>query len=1283
MLNKSHRKGLRIAGITGAVILVLLILLHIWFSYNAKYILQNEVRYESKGKLSLKVKHFSFNYFTRHIEVRTAFLQSTDTLTQPATYKVQFGKLDLQVTSFWPLLFKRKLLIDSIKLYNPQFSIYRWRVDSTTPRKDVSIPREMGRLYNSMLDALNTFGIKRIIISNGRFMLVNKMDPGSKPIVISNIFFNLIRNGNEVESNEYVAREQTIDLSTTNQHITLPNGRHQLSFRNFKLQLFKRRIELDSCTITAQSSDSARSRYTVFFNKLMLVNVDFDALYRYNLIKADSVYCLQPRFQVQLATFARPEKKEKSTGADPKKLLEELAGNLELGYVGVKKAGIHINITGNKTRTFFNSNQDDFEVRGLRVNADSATPVVVNRFDMLVRDYRLYNKDSSSTFRFDSIHVLDNKITLSNFSVTTASSPNEVRSIRDFKIPYFQLIGLNWYDLIFDQNLTAEEAILYNPVIYYKAKPKTAGRRPVGIFHALQTLDSLMTLRKIGFINGQVNMILNPATSFNLQNASIVLNSNDLLESKNATGIKESVELLRFSKGIFHIKDVTAKLTGVNYTGKNLMHMQELAIDNASNTVQAVANDVWLENLFLDEASASVKLKGVRWNNATVALQGIKNTSPSTKQGTARLSVQNLSGANTAFTFTGKGKKLHAYINTVAADNIEKEANKPVTIDNLQLNGQQLTFSNGATTAAVRQYTVRDKAPSVFTSVRIEKETPTDTVRVTVPRIVFTPDINSVLAKNTYVPSVQLLQPDIYISKTVAANSTDERLVSPGWRIGHMAAAQPSLEFTLSRSDSIIHIALPRCESGRLEITGLQHGTKGWTADQLELHNEALTYTKPNGEIIGVKEGTISTTLSDIQINAAKGKPVWSALVHSFQIDNPYEFTVGKNKNKLSFSSGSFGNLRLSSSYIGDFSKLLKNNLAIWLRTKNGQYIDSATTIKWFNSDYDATKKRVTLDSFLYRPTPSRDSVMANSTYQTDYITLTTGHIDVTDFNLEKYSKDSAMQAGTIAINQPTITIYRDKRLPFKAGAVKPLPTAMIQQLNFPVQIKKIELRTGYLSYTELSGKTGAEGTVTLSDIKATLSHIKNRNLKTDDSLKLSLDAYLLDSAKIRLRVHEAYLDSLNTFRMTLRMTPTSLNFLNSVLVPLSNVKIVSGKIDSLQLRALGQEYLALGEMAMYYHNLKIQLVKDGNPDKTTFLTRTVSFLANTFIIKKNNNGRRGLAYFERLRNRSFFNYIIKITFSGMATNIGAKSNKKYMRKYRKMLDQQQLPPLDFDLLEP
>jgi len=96
----------------------------------------------------------------------------------------------------------------------------------------------------------------------------------------------------------------------------------------------------------------------------------------------------------------------------------------------------------------------------------------------------------------------------------------------------------------------------------------------------------------------------------------------------------------------------------------------------------------------------------------------------------------------------------------------------------------------------------------------------------------------------------------------------------------------------------------------------------------------------------------------------------------------------------------------------------------------------------------------------------------------------------------------------------------------------------------------------------------------------------------------------------------------------------------------------------------VGNKNMAHGKMKFYYHRLRLQLLKDGETSKSSLIKQVASLFVNTFVLKTNNEGRSGLIYFERLKDRSFFNYMNKIIFSGVATSVGAKKNSQYRRKF-------------------
>ena len=72
-----------------------------------------------------------------------------------------------------------------------------------------------------------------------------------------------------------------------------------------------------------------------------------------------------------------------------------------------------------------------------------------------------------------------------------------------------------------------------------------------------------------------------------------------------------------------------------------------------------------------------------------------------------------------------------------------------------------------------------------------------------------------------------------------------------------------------------------------------------------------------------------------------------------------------------------------------------------------------------------------------------------------------------------------------------------------------------------------------------------------------------------------------------------------------------------------------------------------------------------------------ITFAANNFVIKKANSRRTGTIYYLRDRNRGFFHFLIKSTLSGVASSIGAKRNKTYIRQYKRQQKLYKLPPVD------
>jgi hypothetical protein len=236
------------------------------------------------------------------MELQNAIFYTTDSINTPTAYRFKINKIKIELHSLWQLVFNGKLDIESLTLLQPDVEAIRLKSVKNADQREISISQEMGRIYNSIHDALKFLNAKRFLIEEGKFSVINKIEAGKLPITISHIHF-LVDNRETDSLGNIIAKNPDPDnmiLRTHTQDISLPDGKHRLSFRNLRINIRKQSIEMDSCTISAEKTDVGRTAFRFFFDTLHLSSVDFGALYKYDLIKADSVYCTKPQIQLVL-----------------------------------------------------------------------------------------------------------------------------------------------------------------------------------------------------------------------------------------------------------------------------------------------------------------------------------------------------------------------------------------------------------------------------------------------------------------------------------------------------------------------------------------------------------------------------------------------------------------------------------------------------------------------------------------------------------------------------------------------------------------------------------------------------------------------------------------------------------------------------------------------------------------------------------------------------------------------------------------------------------------------
>lgn len=1265
---KRHR-FLKRALIAGAILILIFFALQFWFINNARNVLKNYISEQSGGRITLELERLHLNLLTKRLQIVQGELKSTDTTTAPVSYQVNFTRLSVNVGSMWSLLFRKELMLDSLKIYNPDIRVIQWRKD-TTRLQDIdklSIPQELGKVYNALLGALNAFAVRRIVIDNAQVNLVNKIDLQSEPVNISNIHFNLSRNYTR-ENNRYVFTpgEQTIELRTANQDIALPDERHRLAFKSFRLQLIGQTIEMDSCTVTARATDSVQSNYSIFYKKLYLSGVDFPALSAQNLIKADTVYCINPVFDFNIY---RGEATAENNAPDPRKIIGELSGNLDLNYVKIEQAGIHFNLYGKTDRSFFNSNKDDFTIQGLRINPDSAYPVSLHDIDMVLKEYQLYNQDSSSSFSFDSLRLKNNDIILNNFAVSSTSGRRILRNAIDVKVPYFELSNLDWYELIFNEYLIAKTALLKDPVVNFTRRKTGVAGKKFKLFDALLSLDNQAGLENVTVLNGTMNMRLGPTSAFNVENIDFRVNSNKVLSSTTKENLRSAVDYLSFKNGELQLKDISARMQNARFTNDNIIFADLVSITGKDELIRATVRNVFIDNMQMDDNADSIDVDGFRWKNADVTLQALPAVNGE-DNGISSIYLKNISGEDTRLKFSNRQTTVSTFLNALNASSIRRKEDGLIHVEDFSVDGTELFIDGKEVQVNASAYRLTGSDSSSIENVEVTRISGDDTMKIRTPSVLFSTDLNRLFSDDLHFDYLHAQAPVINMARNDRTGSSGRRqnpTVQSPIRIDELTAHGADITLTTTREDSSTVLRIPATENSIFSAKDIVISGPVLEIASLKLSTQSATFVNRSGALSGVENGNIDMDLSSIRFGRQAGKMNWSGIINTLNIENANGITLKQTKSNLYFQQASLGNISLASDYLPNFSELLKINVSAWLRIPEGQYIDSATTIRWYNAHFSSNQSVLTLDSLEYHPTMPLDSILARANYEADYITLRTGAVRIDGLDAERFEANSSVIARKVDISKPVITVFRDKQLPSPPLLQKkPLPVELINSLSLPVQVAELNYSEGHIGYTEKNAKSGKTGTLNLHDVHGQVRNLRNVASTSGDSLYITFNTRIMNAVPATIYVAQSYSDSLGAFILQGILGKTEIAVLNPFLQPVVNVRIRSGELDSGKFTIHADKIAATGTMDLDYRDLKIRILKNGNPDKSPFLQNAVSFIANTFLIRNNSRGRTGLIFYALQPEQSFIKYTIKSFISGVASNVGARNNKKHIRRYER-----------------
>ncbi len=1114
-VQKFFRKGfVKLSVVIITILAIAVACLHIWFVHNANGLLVDLVNKRSHGKLKLELSRVNFNFFSNEVKIHRAKIASTTAGETKIIYQVSFQKITLSTNSLWSAFFTNSLEIRKIKLYDPIVEIFSKPKDSAADTKDdLSLGLELGKIYHSIEDAIITLNTHSISLINARVILNNTSDKEKKPLVFSNIYFTLKKLNQPDRPRGNYVNNNNILFTSSNQDITFTDGIHQLLFKRLVIEK-ARNIILDSCTIIALPTQVSNSSYNIHFKRLALIGVDFNALYKSNLIKADSVYCQNPIIDLSLSSKVTDSNSINKGMPDPNKILREFAGNLDLGFLGVMNADIHLNITGKKRQSNIHSGKVNFQIKNLRISPDSSQQISLKAFDMLIKGYHLYNKDSSCVYSFDSIRFANDKLLLNNFAVHTTSGINKARSYRDFSMPSFELLGVDWPELIFEQNLKADEANLIDPTINYIRNTKVELSQKSLFLTSHRNFDDFMDIGSFNIVNGNLNIKWGESKSLQLQGFNLSVLGDNLSDYKHVR-LQKDIESLFFQQGYLKVGDINARFSNITFKTNAPVHADQLIINNDQGGIDSKLDDVSINNIYSEETTGNIVIDALRWADGNIVLNPTFHSTARPKK--TSLLLKNISGKNTQFNFSGNGTAFSAFVANLRMSSLQKSNNAPIMINDMRLEGSKLNFANASILVNSERFSLSDSQQE-FENTHFEKNSYSQTLVMDIPSIRLTNNIYSLFNNDLTFNNIVLVSPRINFKKQPKSFvDTITNVRAPSIKIDHISMQEPEVSLQFGEDPSEKKISLPYSKGGEIKADHIQVTSGGVAVGALHVKTQKA-HVKGMEKDFNVDNG-IDLNLSKVNILTTGDSMAWSALLKKLSIKNSNGYVFNIKKNSLFLKDINVENWQFTPGSINSIDQILNSNQNAFVSTSKAKYTTPNSMWQGTNVSFDARLRVLKLDSVNYQPSMSRDSFIASNPYQVDYLNFSAGYTELQGFDLVKYLNGNSLNIRKVSLSHPTIAVYRDKFPPFLAGIRKGLFTETIGNIPFPVSINEIKINDGKVSYTEKNEKSRLEGNLLLSHLNGNIFNFRNNDTRPTDSLSLALTGTMLDQTIFNLKL--------------------------------------------------------------------------------------------------------------------------------------------------------------------
>lgn len=1302
--------------------------------YRFKDIMQIMVKRKSKGLYAFDASDIKFSLWNKNIIVEDAVLYCTDTLHTPTHYDLQVPRLYLAIESWTQLILHRRMLVDSLNISMPRIIAHDHRrvngmdgiagspgaaggegaggkggrieadslVHGQAGTEDRHVSFHASRIYEVLQYMVTHLRVKSFALQNGSFQYSSTRN--EIPFRCDRINLSILNFSKNDKQSDRLLSSDDVDLTLGPQHWILPDGNHDLRFSRLHFSGKDQLFELDSCTFHS-AAVGKRGELSVSAEKFFFNSRDLSAMYEKEELHIDTLFCIRPVLNMQIID---KKNKEEDSSFAINQSIRHLFKQIKFTYIDILDGQLRLSHPGKYQTT--NTQKTNLKLFNLRIYPDSAHRIRVDSIALNLRNIRFITPDSLFQLDIDEFSLNNNDLVCNN-AVYGPTARNRSPKLLTFTAPSLRLQNISLPELL-KRRLKASEADLYNPIITLTDKggvgPAKEDRRKRSeevqgkerrskerqakksqskeeqIAHFYQTLHSLRDLIVVPdfrIVHGQVRYQATGKSRLDLRmkDVSADLLLDRLLFSDSLIDIKRATPELKF--GQMEVVAPGMKFRMDNYVFRGFSRHNQadriellLAGKARGGGTSIIGKELYWEILDWDlyQKYKLIQIENIRLRELTVRSEGPGVGEAGKKERTGDLPVIHI----------GLMDIDNLHVDQINGSNSLHFDGRNLCLDHINSAGRYLTWNNGE---------------GEFTHIGF---TDGKGLNASIARLNFSNEYETVIEDaliGIHKDREQLTIRAPVVKIKAGIRSTD----FSSFALAGIDAANLSMSYKgmkVSKGKGIDSIAFAAGAGMRLE------GVK-FRKEMPDGKGKSFYYDKANIGLSGVScllngqidmqipQASLILTKGDIDLsgNTAGRQRVslhtgllfqWSSA--AFKVDKPGQLQL-----VADHLSGAFGDSGL---IVGSGTKFpwqsLIGRTTIGegkLKYKGKRLNADADGVSW-----DPDRKDLTLRSFRVVPVQSIDSAFRKGAWQADYITASGDVLKINGLQINQRPGDSLLLAREVILDKVTLTTVRDKRMSFRHGVERLMPTRLIASIPYPVRIDTVRIRDSKVMVNEISLITGRQGTIPVESLNADIMGVhcgkgvdSGKGMDRDgdkfgdtegDSLVIVASARILNSADIRYFVYkEAYGDSLSGNSLRFHSSPIPLTGFSQATIPLAAVRVDRGRADTLYAQWSGNKNGSIGTMDFYYRGLKISILDRKDPDRKRFLLSIVNRLVNTLVLRKNNTS-PSVVFFVRDREKFIFNFWVKSAFSGITAGVGVKKNRKLLKRYRKLQKGLSLP---------